>query len=159
MNLLGIAFAQAAPIAVTAPKFDFMSMIPFVFLIVVGYFLMFRPQQKKMKQQKDMITALRRGDRVMTSSGIIGSIHKVINDEEILVEIAENVRVRMVKTSIGQVLAKTAPVDMNNQFDYNYDSENTVHDSVTHSELSHTMGNKKVIKTPVRTKKNSHKTE
>jgi preprotein translocase subunit YajC len=87
-----------------------MQLLPFLLIFVVFYFLLIRPQQKKMKDQKAMLSALRRGDRVVTAGGIIGTIAKVINDDEVSVEIAEGVRVRVVRSTVSTVLAKTEPV-------------------------------------------------
>jgi preprotein translocase subunit YajC len=84
--------------------------LPIVLIIVVMYFLLMRPQQQKAKQLREMLAALRRGDRVVTGGGIIGTIAKVVNDEEVLVEIAEGVRVRVARATITSVLAKTEPV-------------------------------------------------
>ncbi|HUJ98161.1 MAG TPA: preprotein translocase subunit YajC [Stellaceae bacterium] len=85
-------------------------MLPIVLIIVVMYFLLMRPQQQKAKQLREMLAALRRGDRVVTGGGIIGTIAKVVNDDEVLVEIAEGVRVRVARSTISSVLAKTEPV-------------------------------------------------
>ncbi len=87
-----------------------LQILPIVLIIVVMYFLLMRPQQQKAKQLRDMLAALRRGDRVVTGGGIIGTIAKVVNDEEVLVEIADNVRVRVARNTISSVLAKTEPV-------------------------------------------------
>ena len=87
-----------------------MQFLPIVLIIVVMYFLLMRPQQQKAKQLKEMLAALRRGDRVVTGGGIIGTIAKVVNDEEVLVEIADGVRVRVARSTITSVLAKTEPV-------------------------------------------------
>lgn len=84
--------------------------LPIVLIIVVMYFLLMRPQQQKAKQLKEMLASLRRGDRVVTGGGIIGTIAKVVNDEEVSVEIAEGVRVRVARSTIASVLAKTEPV-------------------------------------------------
>ena len=84
--------------------------LPIVLIIVVMYFLLMRPQQQKAKQLKEMLAALRRGDRVVTGGGIIGTIAKVVNDEEVQLEIAEGVRVRVLRSTIASVLAKTEPV-------------------------------------------------
>jgi preprotein translocase subunit YajC len=86
------------------------NILPIVLIIVVMYFLIMRPQQQKAKQLKEMLAALRRGDRVVTGGGIIGTIAKVVNDDEVLVEIAEGVRVRVARGTIASVLAKTEPV-------------------------------------------------
>jgi preprotein translocase subunit YajC len=84
--------------------------LPIVLIIVVMYFLLMRPQQQKAKQLKEMLNSLRRGDRVVTGGGIIGTIAKVVNDEEVAVEIADGVRVRVARSTIASVLAKTEPV-------------------------------------------------
>ena len=81
---------------------------PFVFIFAVFYFLLIRPQQKKVKEHKAMLDALRRGDRVVTGGGIIGTIVKV-EEHELLVEIAENTRVRVVRATVSEVTAKTEP--------------------------------------------------
>jgi preprotein translocase subunit YajC len=84
--------------------------LPFVLIFVVFYFLMIRPQQKKMKAHREMVAGLRRGDRVLIQGGIFGQVYKVISDTEVSVEIAEGVRVRVLKSAVGEVLAKTEPV-------------------------------------------------
>ncbi len=84
--------------------------LPLILIFVVFYFLLIRPQQKKMKQHKEMLGQLRRGDRVVTAGGIIGTVNKLLNDTEVSVEIAEGVRVRVLRTTITEVLSKTEPV-------------------------------------------------
>ena len=84
--------------------------LPLVLIFVVFYFLLIRPQQKKMKQHKEMLGLLRRGDRVVTAGGIIGTVNKLVNDTEVSVEIAEGVRVRVLRGTITEVLSKTEPV-------------------------------------------------
>jgi len=101
------AFAQTAP-AAGGGAFDFMSLLPLILIFVLFYFLLIRPQQKKMKQHKDMIGAIKRGDQVVLGGGIRGKIAKVADDEA-LVEIAEGVRVRVVKATITDVVAKAEP--------------------------------------------------
>lgn len=91
--------------------FDFMSLLPIFLILLIFYFLILRPQQKKAKQQQDMLSLLKRGDRVITNSGIIGSIHRIINDEEIQLEIAEGVRIRFLRASISHVVSKTVPLE------------------------------------------------
>jgi preprotein translocase subunit YajC len=85
--------------------------LPLILIFVVFYFLLIRPQQRKAKDQKAMLGALRRGDRVVTGGGIIGTVARVDNPEaeEVIVEIAENVRVRVVRSTITTVLAKPDP--------------------------------------------------
>ena len=79
-------------------------------IFVVFYFLLIRPQQKRAKDHKVMLSALRRGDRVVTGGGIIGTIAKVISDDEVTVDIAEGTRVRVLRSTITTVLARTEPV-------------------------------------------------
>ncbi|RUQ72964.1 preprotein translocase subunit YajC [Azospirillum doebereinerae] len=83
--------------------------LPLILIFVVFYFLLIRPQQKKMKEHKAMLGNIRRGDRVVTGGGIIGVVTKVGTDDELTVEIAENVRVRCVRSTVNLVLAKTEP--------------------------------------------------
>jgi len=100
------AYAQAAG----GDLGGLMGMLPmFALMFAVLYFMMIRPQQQRAKQHKAMLAALRRGDRIVTAGGIIGTVAKVVNDNEISVDIAENVRVRVVRSTITQVLAKTEP--------------------------------------------------
>lgn len=89
--------------------FDIMSILPLVLIFAVFYFFLIRPQQKKSQQQKELLSALRRGDRIMTSGGLIGVIHKVVNDQELQVEIAQNVYVRVARAMVATVLSKTEP--------------------------------------------------
>ncbi len=100
------AFAQAAADGAGST----MNLIlPLLMMLPVFYFFLIRPQQQRAKQQKQMLEALRRGDKVVTSGGIIGTIAKVISDTEVAVDIAENVRVRVMRSTISQVLAKPEP--------------------------------------------------
>ena len=85
------------------------ALLPLVLIFVVFYFLLIRPQQKKMKQHKEMLGAIRRGDKVVTGGGIIGAVTKVANDGELTVEIAEGVRVRVRQSLVSTVLSKTEP--------------------------------------------------
>ena len=80
---------------------------PFVLIIVVFYFLMIRPQQQQMKKHQQMVQALKRGDSVTLSNGMIGKVTRVENDEA-MVEIAQGVNVRVIKTMISQVQTRTA---------------------------------------------------
>lgn len=87
-----------------------MSLVPFVLIFVIMWFLIIRPQQKRVKAHQELIKNVRRGDTVITSGGIVGKVSKVIDDAEIEVEIAEGVRVRLVKGMITDVRAKGEPV-------------------------------------------------
>ena len=85
------------------------SIIPFILIFVIMYFLLIRPQQKKMKEHQAMVAGLRRGDQVVTQGGIIGKVVKVKEDGEAEVEIAEGVKVRVLKATIANVISKTEP--------------------------------------------------
>ena len=87
------------------------SLLPLVLIFVVFYFLLIRPQQKKQKQHREMLQALRRGDRVVTAGGIIGQITKVNSETELTLEIAESVRVKVARGMISDILAKTEDQD------------------------------------------------
>ncbi len=107
---ISTAYAQAAAGAPGGGMESLMSLAPLVLIFVVFYFLLIRPQQKKLKEHKGMLDALRRGDRVVTGGGIIGTVVKVGNNEDdVTVEIAEGVRVRVLRGTITSVLAKTEP--------------------------------------------------
>ncbi len=101
------AFAQTAgaPGAGSA----FASFLPLILIFGIMYFLLIRPQQKKMKELKAMVDALRRGDQVLTQGGIIGKVQKVQDDGILDVEIASGVSVKVMKHTIVQVLNKTEP--------------------------------------------------
>jgi preprotein translocase subunit YajC len=101
------AYAQAAG-GVGAGS-AFAQFIPLILIFAIMYFLLIRPQQKKLKDHKAMVEALRRGDQVITQGGIIGKVSKVKEDGEIEVEIADGVKVRVVKSTIAQVVSRTEP--------------------------------------------------
>lgn len=108
--LISDAFAQAAGGAGGDGNF-LVSLAPLLLIFVVFYFLLIRPQQKKVKQHKELIAALRRGDRIVTSGGIVGTVSKVIDEQFLQVEIAEGVRVRLLRGMVTEVMAKAEPVD------------------------------------------------
>jgi preprotein translocase subunit YajC len=87
-----------------------MSLLPFILIFVIMYFLILRPQQKRVKQHQEMVKALRRGDTVVTSGGLVGKVTKVIDDEQIEVELADGVRARQMRQMIAEVRAKGEPV-------------------------------------------------
>ncbi|WP_149142448.1 preprotein translocase subunit YajC [Gemmobacter caeruleus] len=101
------AFAQAAGNAGAASAFT--SFVPLILIFGIMYFLMIRPQQKKMKEHRAMVEALRRGDQVLTQGGIIGKVVKVHDDGVLEVEIAPNVVVKTPRSTIAQVMNKTEP--------------------------------------------------
>lgn len=102
------AFAQAAGGGAMGA---FGSFVPLILIFAIMYFLLIRPQQKKMKEHKAMVDSLRRGDQVVTQGGLIGKVSKVKDDEEIEVEIAEGVKVRVIRGTIAQVINKTEPAE------------------------------------------------
>jgi preprotein translocase subunit YajC len=85
------------------------SFLPLILIFVVFYFLLIRPQQKKQKEHKAMLAAVRRGDKIVTAGGIIGTVSKVIGDDELSVEIAEGVKVKVARSMVSTVLSKTEP--------------------------------------------------
>lgn len=100
------AFAQAAGGGAGGA---FASFVPLILIFAIMYFLLIRPQQKKLKDHRAMVEALRRGDTVLTQGGVIGKISKVKEDGEVEVEIAEGVKVRVLRSTIAQVISKTEP--------------------------------------------------
>ena len=100
------AFAQAGDNGGSG----FEALLPLVLIFVVFYFLLIRPQQKKQKQHKEMLTTIRRGDRVVTGGGIVGTVTKVIDDKELAVEITDGVKVRVQRALVASVISKTEPV-------------------------------------------------
>jgi preprotein translocase subunit YajC len=105
------AFAQAAPAA--GGSDILMQMLPFVLIFIIMYFLLIRPQQKRVKAHQEMIKNVRRGDTVVLNSGMIGKVTKVIDDGEAEVEIADNVRVKVVKSMIADIRNKSEPAPAN----------------------------------------------
>jgi preprotein translocase subunit YajC len=96
------AYAEAAA---AAPENGIMSFLPLIALVAVFYFLILRPQSKRAKEQKSMITALQRGDEVVTTGGEVGTVSKVF-DQYLSVEIAANLEVTVQKSAIQSVLPK-----------------------------------------------------
>ena len=83
--------------------------LPLVLIFVVFYFLLIRPQQKKQKDHRAMLEALRRGDRIVTGGGFLATVSRVVSPEEVEVDLAPNVRVRVLRSTISQVLSKPDP--------------------------------------------------
>ena len=101
------AFAQGA--APGGGDF-FLQLVPILLMFVIFYLLLLRPQQQKVKQHREMVANLRRGDTVVTAGGIVGKVTKVRDDNEIEVEIADNTRVRVIKGTVSEVRARGEPV-------------------------------------------------
>jgi preprotein translocase subunit YajC len=98
----GSIYAQAAPGA-----FDMLNslIVPTMLIIGIMYFLMIRPQQKRLKEHRDMVASIRRGDTVVTSGGIIGKVTKV-DENELQVEIADGVKIKVVRSTVSEVRGK-----------------------------------------------------
>ena len=86
-----------------------MSLLPFALIFVIMYFLILRPQQKRVKQHAELVKNVRRGDTVITNGGLIGKVTKVIDDDQIEIEIADDVRIRQMRQMVTDVRAKGEP--------------------------------------------------
>jgi preprotein translocase subunit YajC len=107
------AFAQdAAPAVAAGPNILETLALPLI-LVVIFWFLIFRPQQKRAKAQQAMLSAIRRGDTVVTTGGIIGKVTKAVDGEDLEVEIAQGVKVKLVRGMIADVRTKSEPVNDN----------------------------------------------
>lgn len=104
------AYAQAAGGAGAAGTIA--QFIPLILIFVIMYVLMIRPQQKKMKEHRAMVEALRKGDQIVTQGGVLGKV-TAVRDAELEVEISQGVRVKLLRGSVSQVISKTAPVAAN----------------------------------------------
>ena len=113
------AFAQAAGAAAPAGALDptgiVMQLAPILVLVVIFWLLIFRPQQKRAREQKAMLSAITRGDTVVTSGGIVGKVTKAVDGEDLEVEIAPNVKIKIVRGMITDVRSKGTPVNDNNK--------------------------------------------
>ena len=103
------AFAQSATGTAAGPAGMLIQFAPIIVIFVIMYFLILRPQQQKARVHREMVTNLRRGDTVVTGGGLIGKVAKV-DDAEVQVELAEGVRVKVVRSTIAEVRAKGEPV-------------------------------------------------
>ena len=106
--LISPAFAQAG--SPFGGDNMLVSLLPFVLIFVIMYFLILRPQQKRVKSHQEMVKNVRRGDTVITSGGLVAKVTKVIDDEQVEIEIADGVRVRHVRSMVSGVRAKGEPV-------------------------------------------------
>jgi preprotein translocase subunit YajC len=111
------AYAQAAGAAPGAAGFDanaiIVQVMPILLLVVIFWLLIFRPQQKRVREQKAMLNAIRRGDTVVTTGGIVGKVTKAVDGEDLEVEIAQGVKVKLVRGMISDVRSKAEPVNDN----------------------------------------------
>lgn len=102
------AFAQALPFGADGGMLT--SLLPFVLIFVIMYFLILRPQQKRVKQHQEMVKNVRRGDTVITNGGLVGKVTKVVDDEQIEIEIGEGVKIRQMRQMLTDVRSKGEPV-------------------------------------------------
>jgi preprotein translocase subunit YajC len=109
------AFAQAADSGIGGllNPAGIGSILPFVLIFVIMYFLILRPQRTKQRQHQELIANVRRGDTVVTTGGLIGKVAKVVDEGELQIDLAEGVRVRVVRSMISEVRAKGEPVKDN----------------------------------------------
>jgi preprotein translocase subunit YajC len=107
--LITEAFAQTAGAAPMGTD-TIIQLVPIVAMIAIVYFVLWRPQQRRAKEQREMVQAARRGDVVVTTGGIIGKISKSVDDHEVELEIAPNVRVRLARSGISEVRTRGEPV-------------------------------------------------
>ncbi|SOC38239.1 protein translocase subunit yajC [Rhizobium subbaraonis] len=104
------AFAQTAPAPAAGGADLLMSVLPFLLIFVVMYFLIIRPQRAAMKRREELLKNIRRGDQIVTGGGIVGKVTKVIDDKELEVEIGEGMKVRVVRSGVTEVRVKGEPV-------------------------------------------------
>jgi preprotein translocase subunit YajC len=108
-------------------------LLPLVLIFVVFYFLLIRPQQKKAKEHREMLGNLRRGDKIVTNGGLIGTISRVPNENELILEIADNVKVRVMRGMIAESLSKTDPAPAKgkkeDRAEEDYDEEDDTQDA------------------------------
>jgi preprotein translocase subunit YajC len=114
MSLFGMipsAYAQATTQPAPGAGDMLQNFAPLILIFVIFYFLLIRPQQQKTKQLRTQLSQLRRGDSVVTAGGIIGTVARVTSDEELAIDIADGVRVRVVRSTITGVVSKGEPAD------------------------------------------------
>ncbi|MSO70827.1 MAG: preprotein translocase subunit YajC [Alphaproteobacteria bacterium] len=105
--LIGTAYAQTA--GGGSPTDLFTALAPMLVIVGIFYFLLLRPQQKKAKEHKEKLAGIRRGDRIVTGGGLIGTVSKVVGDNELMVEIAQGVRVSVIRSTVAEILGKSDP--------------------------------------------------
>ncbi len=109
--LITPAYAQNLPFGLGGDSGGMItSLLPLILIVVIMYILVLRPQQQRAKQHQAMVKALRRGDTVVTNGGLVGKVTKVVDDDQIEVEIADGVRVRQMRSMVSEVRAKGEPV-------------------------------------------------
>lgn len=120
--LISTALAQAADQAIPGGGM-YTTILPLILIFVVFYFLIIRPQQRKQKQHREMLASIRRGDQIVTGGGIVGNVIRVDRDENLQVEIAPEVRVRVLRSNVQDVLARPQPIGGDANEDEDEDEE------------------------------------
>src|SRR5262249_23684041 len=92
-------------------------LVPLLMIVAIMYFLVLRPQQQRMKAHREMVAGVKRGDVVVTAGGIVGKVVKVLEGDEVMVEIAEDVRVRIMKATLTDIRSKTEPSEAKSKDD------------------------------------------
>jgi preprotein translocase subunit YajC len=108
--LITAAYAQTSSAGPFGASDTLVQLVPIVAMIAIVYFVLWRPQQRRAKEQREMVMAARRGDVVVTSGGLIGKVTKSVDDNEVELEVAPNVRVRLARSGIAEVRAKGEPL-------------------------------------------------
>src|ERR1700733_9196675 len=105
------AFAQGLPFGLSGDTNNMIvQFMPLILIIVIMYFLVLRPQQQRGQRHQEMVKALRRGDTVISNGGLVGKVTKIVDDDQVEVEIADGVRVRQMRSMVSEVRAKSEPV-------------------------------------------------
>ena len=104
------AFAQTAGAATAGATDTLVQLVPIVAMIAIVYFVLWRPQQRRAKEQRELVQSARRGDIVVTTGGLIGKVTKSVDDNEVEFEIAPNIKVRLARSGIAEVRSKGEPV-------------------------------------------------
>ncbi len=104
------AFAQTSSIVPAGATDTLVQLVPIVAMIAIVYFVLWRPQQRRAKEQRELVQAARRGDIVVTTGGLIGKVTKSVDDNEVEFEIAPNVKVRLARSGIAEVRSKGEPI-------------------------------------------------
>lgn len=101
------AFAQSAG---PGSLVDLGMILPLVMIMVVFWFLLIRPQQRKAKEHQELLKKINRGDTVVTAGGLIGKVTKIVDDSELQIEVGDNIKVRVLRSAVSDVRAKGEPV-------------------------------------------------
>jgi preprotein translocase subunit YajC len=104
--VLAVPFAAFAQNSAPAGNEQMASLLPFVFIFAIFYFLLIRPQQKRMKAHAEMVKAVKKGDEVVTAGGVVGKVVGLEGEDYALVQIASGVEIKVVKTTLSQVMVK-----------------------------------------------------